>query len=257
MTPAPVLRARKLIADLGIIDTTQTSIEDLIIYYDGHVRETPMNNCDGRVVMKNGKSIVTINANIEYLQKKRFVLSHELGHILLHANKDATFSDDYSTLEAYKHGVQEKEANDFAAALLMPEDVFKQACVRQKFGMELIRTLATKFNTSLTSTVYRYIEHGPHPICGFYSKDGIVQYWKPSQNFWNKVIDRNRLRVPGDSVAEEYYAKGRIYQRKDSDQSIYKSTWCELKEEESDGPMFEFCIITPRYNTILSVIWEK
>ncbi|HMI63554.1 MAG TPA: ImmA/IrrE family metallo-endopeptidase [Puia sp.] len=257
MITVPELRARKLITDLGISDTAKIAIEDLIIYFDGHIRQIAMTNCDGRVVMKNGKSIVTLNANIEFAPKKRFVLSHELGHMLLHASKDATFSDDYYTLEAYKHGIQEREANDFAAALLMPADAFKQACFRQKFGMGLIRMLAEKFNTSLASTVYRYIELGPHPICAFYSKDGIVQYWKRSENFWHKVVDRNRLRVPSDSVAEEYYAKGRIYQGSDSDQPIYKSTWCELKEEENDKQMFEFCIVTRTYATVLSVIWEK
>lgn len=257
MTANATLKARELLSSLGIDDPAQTSVEDLIIYNDGIVREVPLNNCDGRMVMKNGRSIVSLNSEIEFPQKKRFVLAHELGHIILHGNKEATFSDDYSTLEAYKHGVQEKEANDFATELLMPTDLFQKTCFKQKFGVELIRNLADRFNTSLTSTVYRYVDLGPHPICVFYSKDRKIQYWKKSEQFRYWIPDNIKLNVPGDSVAEEFYSQGRIYTKKDSDQVITKSTWFELREYDTDSPMFEFCIITPKYNTVLSVVWEK
>lgn len=257
MISKSALKARELLEYCGIDDPATLSIVDLIVYNDGIVQEIPLENCDGRMVMKNGKSIVSLNSNIEFPSKKRFVLAHELGHILLHADKEVTFSDDYSTLEAYRHGDQEKEANDFATELLMPEPLFKHACFKQKFGSELLRTLSDRFNTSITSTTYRYIDLGPHPICVFYSKDGKVQYWRKSEEFRYWIPDINKLNVPTDSVAHEYYSKGTIYSKKDSDQQISKSTWFELGEYDKDTPMFEFCIITPRYNTILSVIWEK
>lgn len=257
MTSTAALKARQILSAFGIDDPSQTSLEDIIIYHDGIVREIPLTNCEGRMVMKNGKSIVSLNADIEYPQKKRFVLAHELGHILLHGGKDATFSDDYLTLEAYKHGTQEKEANDFATELLMPEELFQNACYKQKFGAELLRKLSDKFNTSITSTVYRYIDLGSHPICVFYSKDRKIQYWRKSEQFRYWISDRTKLNVPGGSVAEEFYSKDRIYTKKDSNQIITKSTWFELREYDSDTPMFEFCVITRRFNTVLSVVWEN
>ncbi|KIC89909.1 ImmA/IrrE family metallo-endopeptidase [Flavihumibacter sp. ZG627] len=257
MISKPVLKAREVLDYCGIEDPATISLPDLIIYHNGVVNEIPLNNCDGRMVMKNGKSIVSLNSNIEFPQKKRFVLAHELGHILLHSNKEATFSDDYSTLEAYKHGSQEKEANDFATELLMPEVLFKNACFKQKFSPDLIRLLADKFNTSITSTIYRFIDFGNHPICIFFSKDGKVEYHRKSAQAYYKIPDRNKLNVPTDSVANEYYSQNRIYKKEDSAQQIYKSTWFELGDYEADRPMFEFCVITPRYNTVLSVIWEK
>ncbi len=94
----PVSTAKKMLFDLGLDDPSTIDIEDLIVYHNGLVKEAPLKNCDGRLIMKNGTSIVTVNSDIEYPQKKRFVLAHELGHILLHADKDASFSDDDSTL---------------------------------------------------------------------------------------------------------------------------------------------------------------
>src|SRR5205809_3712757 len=134
MTSNQVLAARELLINCGIDDPSEISIEDLITFHDGIVQEVPLDNCDGRMVMKNGKSIVSLNSNIEYPQKKRFVLAHELGHIILHGGNEATFSDDYTTLEAYKNGPQEIEANEFASELLMPEPLFKAACFKKKFS---------------------------------------------------------------------------------------------------------------------------
>lgn len=257
MTSKPALVAARVLDDLGIDNPASTSIEDLIAYYDGIVQEIPLSNCDGRMVMKNGKSIVSLNSNIEFPQRKRFVLAHELGHILLHGGVAATFSDDYSTLEGYKHGQQEVEANNFASELLMPSGLFKAACFKKKFSPDLLRQLADTFNTSITSTVYRYIELGSHPICAFFSKDSKIVFWKKSQEFYYKIPDRNKLSIPSDSVANEFYVYNKIYRKEDSAQEITKSTWFELREYEKDTPMFEFCIITPAYNTVLSVIWEK
>ncbi len=257
MISKPVLKAREIFDYCGIDDPATISLTDLIIYFNGIVNEVPLNNCDGRMVMKNGKSIVSLNSNIEFPQKKRFVLAHELGHILLHGGKEATFSDDYSTLEAYKHGIQEKEANDFATELLMPEVFFREACLKKKFSPELLRELSEKFNTSITSTVYRFIDFGYHPICAIFSKDGKVEYSKKSKDLLYWIPNRNKLNVPSDSVANEYYTQNRIYRKEDSAQQIYKSTWFELGENDRDNPMFEFCVITPRYNSVLSIIWEK
>jgi Zn-dependent peptidase ImmA (M78 family) len=256
MRIVPSFAAKKLQDLLGITDMAATDIKDLIVYHNGIIKEADLRNCDGRLVMKHGRSIVTVDSKIEFEQRKRYVLAHELGHILLHADKVASFTDDDSTLEGYKKGPQEKEANDFAAELLMPANLFKANCEKKVFSPELISELAQKFNTSLTSTVYRFVDLGNHPIAAFYSKNKKVQYWKKSTDLYYKIPDINKLDVPSDSVANEFYAHKRIYPKKDAAQEISKSTWFELGKYDEDTPMFEYCIITPRYNSVLSIIWE-
>ncbi|SDF43605.1 protein of unknown function [Mucilaginibacter pineti] len=257
MKIAPAFVAKKLVNQLGITDMAPIDIKELIIYHNGMVKESDLKNCDGRLVMKQGRSIVTIDSKIEFEQRKRYVLAHELGHILLHADKEASFTDDDTTLEGYKKGPQEKEANDFAAELLMPRELFEANCEKKKFSPELISELAQKFNTSLTSTVYRFVDLGNHPIATFYSKNKNVQYWKKSADLYYKIPDINKLNVPSDSVANEFYVFNRIYPKKDAIQEITKSTWFELGKYDRDTPMYEFCIVTPLYNSVLSVIWEQ
>ena len=256
MKIAPAFAAKKLLGELGVIDTAALDLKDLIIYHNGMVKEADLRNCDGRLVMKNGRSIVTVDSKIEFEQRKRYVLAHELGHILLHADKEASFTDDDSTLDGYKNGAQEKEANDFAAELLMPSELFKASCEKKKFSPELISELSQKFNTSLTSTVYRFVDFGNHPIATFYSKAKIIQYWKKSTDLHYRIPDTNKLDVPSDSVANEFYTYNKIYPKKEAAQEISKSTWFELGKYDEDTPMFEYCIITPRFNSVLSVLWE-
>jgi hypothetical protein len=219
----PAYAAKKLLNQLGINDMSLIDLRDLIIYNNGMVREVDLKNCDGRMVMKNGRSIVTI---------------------------------DDTTLEGYRKGTQEKEANDFAAELLMPVEQFKASCDGKRFSPQLISELSIKFNTSLTSTIYRFVDLGNHPIATFYSKEKKVQYWKKSADLFYKIPDINKLDVPSDSVANEFYTYNRIYSRKEAIQDITKSTWFELGKYDKDTPMHEFCIVTPRYNSALSVIWE-
>ena len=58
MISQQALIAQKLLASCGIDDPASVSIEDLITLHDGIVKETPLENCDGRVVMKNGRSFL-------------------------------------------------------------------------------------------------------------------------------------------------------------------------------------------------------
>lgn len=255
MTSAATLMANNVINTCGITDPAQVSLEDLIIYHNGWVQDKPLTACDGRTVMKNGRAIVSVDSMIAYPPKRRFVLAHELGHMLLHPGKEVGFEDDYSTLEAYKKGPQEIEANDFAASLLMPEGLFRKTCFKVKFTPALITTLAEKFNTTLTAAAYRYVTHGNHPICAFYSKDRVLQYWKRSDDFRFYIPDTTRLAIPSDSVANEYYTHGRIYSGSNAIQTITQSTWFALRSYETDQRMYEYCIVTPKYNTVLSVVW--
>jgi|SRR6478672_1076733 len=251
----PATTAKNILTSLGIDNPASIDISDLIIFHGGIVVEKDLKNSDGRLVMKNGRAIVTVDSKIEFPQRKRYILAHELGHMLLHHQKVASFVDDDTTLEGYRKGPQEKQANDFAAELLMPEQEFNMACNGRKFSPALLSDLAARFDTSFTSTVYRFIDLGNHPIAGFYSKRGKVQYWKKSKDMYYRIPDINKLDVPSDSVAEEYYRYKRIYAKNDL-QQIDKSTWFEVTKQEYDTPMYEYCVVTPQYDSVLSIIWE-
>jgi Zn-dependent peptidase ImmA (M78 family) len=253
------LAAQKLVKECGIDNPTEFPL-DLIVFGRGATLiEKPLDNSEGRIVFGKDKAIITINSNINYPGKKRFVIAHELGHFEMHRNVVAVHNDNDATLEFFQNGSQEAEANEFASELLMPEELFKKECEGKQFSPDLLRQLSERFQTSATSTVYRYFELGNHPICLFYSYNNQVRYWKRPEGYPHFIVDRTRLEPPDDSVAAEFFNKGKIYEKAQSKQQIWKSTWFELKkwENDKDFKFYEYCIITPKYNTVLSIVWEE
>jgi len=111
---------------------------------------------------------------------RRFTVAHELGHYFLEGHYKHIFADGnsrhvsdsgYSSDDPF-----EREADAFAAALLMPSALFKSACSRVAPGFKAIETLSEKCVTSLTATAIRYADLSDDPIAVIGSKDNRVQF---------------------------------------------------------------------------------
>ncbi|GFD83806.1 hypothetical protein KUL118_66680 [Tenacibaculum sp. KUL118] len=94
--------------------------------------------------------------------RKRFTIAHELGHYVLHKNiplfVDKTgakvlYRDNNSSTGEVK---REREANAFAASLLMPAKFIESEINKIPDDMdEVIEYLAERFNVSLQAMTYR------------------------------------------------------------------------------------------------------
>jgi Zn-dependent peptidase ImmA (M78 family) len=111
---------------------------------------------------------------------RRFTIAHELGHYFLEGHYKHIFADGNSRHESASgyssDDPYEREADAFAAALLMPEALFKAACARVASGFKAIEFLAEKCVTSLTATAIRYALLSDDPIAVVCSKDNRVQF---------------------------------------------------------------------------------
>ncbi len=118
----------------------------------------------GILAINEGKG--TIGYNLQHSKgRQRFTVAHELGHYIMHRNtKKELFVDKdyivkfrsnkkYSSTELK----QEKEANAFAAALLMPKKVVLQELFNEQNAPEneLIEILAKRFEVSVPAMTYR------------------------------------------------------------------------------------------------------
>ena len=90
-------------------------------YYDAIITFSDFDKLEGLLLLdnnKDAKSIISINLN-RPVTRQRFTAAHELGHILLHSKiKNREFLCPISE----KKSPIEKEADEFAANLLMPTD---------------------------------------------------------------------------------------------------------------------------------------
>lgn len=258
--------AIKLLDECGIDDPTEFPLDLIVAGRGATLRSQPLASSDGRIVFGKQRSIITVNSGLQFEGRRRFTIAHELGHHEMHRDSLEIHGENESTLSWYddkvntsKNGIQETEANEFASELLMPSKLFINECSKEKFSPALVRRLSERFRTSVTSIVFRYLEHGSHPICIFHSHNNKVRYWKKSNEFKHFILDLVRLEPPSDSVAAEYFQDGKIYDKRNSKQSIWKSTWLELNawESDEDYKFFEYCIVTPSYNSVISIVWEE
>ena len=126
----------------------------------------------GVLVIEDGKSRIGYNS-FEPEVRQRFSIAHELGHHILHNLKkeDKLFVDNINFMFRRKGSSnieikQEREANSFAAAILMPEEIvkfqFEKITSENEFlnDDKIIKELASKFKVSQAAMTYRLINLG-------------------------------------------------------------------------------------------------
>lgn len=86
-----------------------------------------------------------IRVNVaHHLHRQRYTIAHELGHYCLHRFYSNTFEDDIF-FRSNESSETEWQANDFAGALLIPEDVFRE---KVRAGIGEVEDLAKIFKVS-------------------------------------------------------------------------------------------------------------
>jgi hypothetical protein len=124
----------------------------------------------------------------------RFSLAHEVGHYYLPDHHDYLVSGDWRGRRRRFVAVRrlEREADWFAAALLMPRREFARRVLALgrpcRLG-DLARLAGQVFQTSLLSAALRYAQLNFAPCCVVVSRGGELPYGRPS--------DELRRRDPG------------------------------------------------------------
>ncbi|WP_024601657.1 MULTISPECIES: ImmA/IrrE family metallo-endopeptidase [Pseudoalteromonas] len=105
-------------------------------------------------INNQGQRVIYCNST-ESTNRNRFTLAHELGHhVLNHVNpQNPCFRDDSNTFSSNSPVWQEREANNFAAQLLMPLDAIKTMLFVK--GISNIKQLAEIFQVSEAAMYYR------------------------------------------------------------------------------------------------------
>ena len=92
-------------------------------------------------------------------KRQRFTIAHELGHYILHRNNafGSRFQHDFIFFRDENTNPIEREANNFAAELLMPKE---EVVSLIKEGYNTVNALAEKFDLSTSAVRYRAYKLG-------------------------------------------------------------------------------------------------
>jgi len=177
MSPGQVAEAR--IADLGITDPRDIDVEAIAFDAKMIVEYEDLEGCEATLVGVADRAIATIRPS-RVRGRERFSIGHELGHWDLHRGKSFScrVDDPDSNLKSDKP--REKEADEYAAHLLMPSSLFNPAVKSLgKPGFRELDVLATQFETSLLATSIRLADIDTLPV--------VLACYSESGHRWSKV----------------------------------------------------------------------
>ena len=128
-----------LLEKTGVVVTTyETRTENI----DAFSQLTKVNSED--------KYLVVLSSNKNSAVRTQFDAAHELGHIILH-----TWSEDIEALPKEEFKERERQANDFAAAFLLPMDAFIKDLGIYNNNLDHYVRLKRKWKVSISAMIVR------------------------------------------------------------------------------------------------------
>ena len=140
------------------INTLPVPVEAIAAKYQIRIRRAPHPDFSGMLIRKDGLALIGVSTS-EPLVRQRFTIAHELGHFFLHTDKDA-FVDYRDNMKGIVRTAREKEANMFAAALLMPRHTLLKdfrSLAKDGFSDDELSLLAKKYSVSEDAMRFRLI----------------------------------------------------------------------------------------------------
>lgn len=171
-----------------------------------HAKPASDRGASGWLIRSGDEFAIIYATYIDSVGFQHFSIAHELGHYMLDGHPEHVFQNgaehaSHAGFEAVDH--VEREADYFAACLLMPKELCRPLISRSRDGLEAVLHLAGVCETSLTAAALRYAEIGQLPV-------GIVQAYQGKVEFcaaypmqahvgWARPLLRN-AKVPGESA---------------------------------------------------------
>jgi Zn-dependent peptidase ImmA (M78 family) len=160
-------RASKLLTSMGIQEIP-VPVEKIAKSLGARVRFSPLDDeLSGFVFIKDGVPIIGVNS-LHHQNRQRFTIAHEIAHLHLHPNYittevhvDKKFAEPVLKRDASSATGNERlevEANQFAAALLMPTDILNELLEASPIDIEdesSIEEWSKEFNVSKAALQYR------------------------------------------------------------------------------------------------------
>jgi Zn-dependent peptidase ImmA (M78 family) len=111
---------------------------------------------------------------------KRFTVAHELGHYFLDGHVHQLFGEGQYIHQSESGFISknpyEREADAFAAALLMPKALLHTALTSAGDGLAAIESLANTCGMSLTATSIRYAQLTDYPVAVICSSEDKIHF---------------------------------------------------------------------------------
>jgi hypothetical protein len=238
----------------GLKHPKELILEDIAMAQGVVVMDGPLDSATARLVRSGNVGIARISDRIREPGRRRFAISHELGHWLLHKKTAHLLAcTDADMIASAKGAVLEVEASIFAGALLMPEFVFSAQAEGRLPTLHNIKALAEYFGTSLTATSLRYVETSKDYCVFVLSESGRIRWWRASESFGeHELWIDHRTNLPSTSPAAAFFRGEPVPEKP---QHVDLHLWLGEQPHIHEDTVIEQAIPLPAYNQVITMIW--
>lgn len=218
------------------------------------VKEVALESCDGVLIRPKGvaRGIVAINTNIRSEGRKYFTIAHEIGHFVMPGHEGAICCK--NDIEGWGGDGKERERNadEFAAELLMPSSVFKPRVIASPPSLDVINAIASASKASLSASGWRYCDLTGERCAIVWSSEGRVVWAKRSTEF-RFGIQKGKWIEKG-TYAYDCFKNQEVPARPEPIPAHY---WLESGNLQADALIWEESRSLPAYDSILTMVWIK
>lgn len=204
----------------------------------------------------------TANGNRTDNTKGRFTLAHELGHYFIGHHRAALINGvmqphchKYNPFGGNEEWIIEREADDFAASLLMPWQLLKHDLRQEKFSGTVINKFSKKYRVSFSAMAIRCLKCDYIPMMLVYAVDGMVKWQMHSEDFPFWQLKHGKTRIPENSVMGEYFISGDDSDCRKEEIVFAGDCFHTFSQEQNNLQLYEYCI--PYKNKAFSMFWQK
>lgn len=176
------VKARAVLDELRVRHPSELVVEAIAWRYRLRVCPTALDGAEGCLVRRGDRGSILIRKGLD-AGKYRFNVAHELGHFLLHPSLPLLPCTDADFFPWSAHQTVEREADDFATNLLLPEEFFRPRVRGTQPSLDVIDQLAKEFETSLTATAMRYVDLSGFQCALVVSSKDSVEWFKVARGF--------------------------------------------------------------------------
>jgi len=246
MEKRAALEAKKLTNNIRSIPIDPRSIAE---NQGLEVSEQPLSGFLGVLLIDGDLGVIAIDENIKESGRKNFTIAHELGHFVCHRALRNKFSCQENDIFGSQGGkLLEREANSFAAEILMPERFFGQSLAADEESYDLVPRLAEAFGTTLTATAIRYVDLAQNPCAVVLSENRQISWHRKSSDFKYDVLEGA---LSENSYADDFYA-GKSLPKENK--PVYAGAWLRDVRPES-GTIVEASYPLAKYKKVLTLLW--